>query len=346
MLEKIQIRGFGANEKLDVEFSSNVTSIVGKSFEGKSWILRALRWVMWNKPAGDAFINWDSDEAKVRLSIDGKKVIRVRSNRDNSYRLSGRVKPYVAFGNDVPRDISEFVNVSDKVNFQSQHTLPYWFCETAGEVSRQLNSIVNLEVIDSTLAAIASEHRKAKVVIEVTEKALKEAIQEKKSLAYVEDLNIELFRVENLKDTYEANVVKRSRIDVKLKLVAKYVYMRENRLGLASDGSKAMSVGEGYTEIATSVEKLSKSIESAQGLQNALKNRPPSIRPLEKLKKRADQITIQCDRLDNLIESIESGRQKKCKTEKELQKDKKELKEIAEGRCPLCGKPMDRKLKS
>ena len=336
MIERLQIRGFGANEKLDVEFSPTVTSIIGKSYDGKSWMLRALRWVCRNKPAGEAYINWDSDEAKVRLSIDNKKVTRIRNKSDNSYRLSGRAKPFTAFGNDVPRAIAELVNVSD-INFQGQHTLPFWFCETAGEVSRQLNSIVNLEIIDTTLANIATEIRETGTIIKVTEKALEKATQEKKELAYVKGLDDELKQVEKLQEIYQADVVKRSTIERKLDLVEKYASMRRNSLKLVSDGSKAMSAGSRYAEMALSVEKLSKLVESAESLQSVLKNRPPSIEPLGKLREKSLQLTAQCDRLDYLIGSVEDRRQEKCKAEKELQRHKRELEQIAGGRCLLCG---------
>jgi predicted ATP-dependent endonuclease of OLD family len=339
VIEKIQIRGFGINEKLDVEFSPTVTSIIGKSYKGKSWLLRALKWNMSNKPAGTAYINWYSDEAKVRLSIAGKKVIRIRNKSVNSYRLSGKSKPFVAFGNDVPRDVAEIMNVSE-INFQKQHTLPFWFCETAGEVSRQLNSIVNLEIIDSTLAAIATEIRDTGTIIKVTEKALLKATQEKKELFYVKALDIELKQVEKLQDLYQANVEKRSTIEQKLNLVAKYVSIRENRLGLVSDGSKAISAGSKYSEIAISVEKLSKLVESAESLQVVLKNRPPSIKTLGKLREKSLQQSVQCIRLEKLIEVIQDRRQERCRAEKELEECKKLLAKVAEGRCPLCGAKM------
>lgn len=341
MIEKIQIRGYGANKKLDVEFSPTVTSIVGKSYKGKSWLLRALEWVCRNVPSGDAYINWDSDEAKVRLSIDKKKVIRIRNKNDNLYRLSGRAKPFTALGVDVPKAIAEFVNVSN-INFQRQHStkknrIPFWFSETAGEVSRQLNSIVNLEIIDSTLAKIATEVRDTNTIIKVTEKALEKATQEKKELFYVKALDDKLRRIEKLQEIYQANVEKRSTIEQNLNLIAKYVSVRGNRLKLVSDGSKAMSAGSKYAEITVSVDKLSKLVESAESLQSIVENRPPSIKPLEKLREKLQQSTKQCDRLETLIEIIQDRRESKCKAKKELEESKSLLTKVTDGRCPLCG---------
>jgi len=336
MIEKLQIRGFGANEKLDLEFGPNVTTIVGKSFIGKSWSLRALKWVNLNKPKGDSFINWDSKEAKVRESIDGKVVTRIRSKNDNSYRLSGGKVPYTAFGNDVPRDIAEIVNVSD-MNFQGQHSAPFWFCETSGEVSRQLNSIVNLEIIDSTLANIASELRKTKIVVEVTEKSLSEALREKKELEYIEGLDEELTNVENLQNKYQENVEKRSTIDKILNSVQNYVLSRENAAQTASDGLTALSVGDKCVEMATSIEKLSELVESIEGFQKALKNKPPSIEYLRVLKDESEQLNMQCNQLDDLIESVENWENKKCLSKENLEQLGAELKRVAQGRCPLCG---------
>jgi chromosome segregation ATPase len=339
MLEKIQIRGFGANEKLDVEFGPNVTTIVGKNFNGKSWMLRALRWVMLNKPAGDGYINWDCDEAKVRLSIDGRKVVRIRNRTSlNSFRLSGKSDAYVAFGNDVPRDIADVVNASGRVNFQGQHDPPFWFCETAGEVSRQLNSIVNLEVIDSTLAALVSELRDTNTSIRLIEVSLEESITERDALTHVKDVDVELRHVENLQKVHQEDVQNRSRIDEKLKLVAKYASKRENHAGHASDGRSVLAIGDRYVKIANLAEKLSELVKSAQELQDTVKNRPPSIAPLERLRKRRVFLSVQCARLDALIESIEHGRVEKCEAERILKNDKKELDKVVEERCPLCGK--------
>lgn len=338
MIEKIQIRGFGANEKLDVEFSPNVTTVVGKSFIGKSWLLRALKWVLCNRPTGDAFINWNSKEAKVRLSIDSKKIIRLRNSNTNSYRWSEKDHPYLALGmGNVPRDIAEFVNVSD-LNFQSQHEAPFWFCETAGEVSRQLNSIVNLEVIDNTLSNISSELRKVNTEIDVREKSLLEIAQKKKGFVYVKDLDRDLKNVEKLQKLHENKVSERSRIDEKLNLVAKYTSIQEKRLRTVSDGQNVLSIGDEYKKTTNYVERLSELVESVDELQCVLDNRPASIKHLEKLSVNLTQMSIDCGRLDYLVESAVSRKGRKCVAKERLNKWEKELKEISKGRCPLCGK--------
>ena len=344
MLEKLQIQNVGTNEKLDIELSPEVTTLIGKSFIGKSWILRALRLVTLNKPAGTSFISWGTDKAKIRLSVDGKRVIRIRSKTTNTYRLSGKKKPYTAFGNAVPRDIAEILNLS-QINFQAQHStkenrIPFWFCETAGEVSRQLNSIINLELIDSTLSNIASELRKTDLTIKITEEALTKAVQEKKDLLYIEDLNSDLENVEKLQKQYEQDARKRSVIEKLTTQAGLYTSQRENRLEQVSDGLKAISAGKTYLKTADSVEKLSKLIKSGQIQRDILKTRPSSILPLKKLRKKLEQITEQYNRLYNLIEATKIRRQEKCQTETELIKCKKLLVKVADGRCPIRNRPM------
>ncbi len=196
MINGIEIRNFRTHKKQNVVFGPGVTTIVGESFDGKSTIIRALKWVSLNKPAGDKMINWDAQEARVRVTVDSKKVIR-KKGKTNSYKLSGRKDPFKAFGSDVPEPIQQLFNMSS-INFQTQHEPPFWFCETPGEVSRKLNSIVNLEIIDLTLSNIASEITTTKISIKIITKRLEEAQEKKKSLSYAKEMNNDLKRVETL----------------------------------------------------------------------------------------------------------------------------------------------------
>jgi len=62
VVEKITIKNFQSHEETELQFSSGVNVIVGSSDSGKSAILRALKWVVQNKPSGTAFFTEGSDE--------------------------------------------------------------------------------------------------------------------------------------------------------------------------------------------------------------------------------------------------------------------------------------------
>ena len=341
MIEKLEIRNFSTNKKLDIEFGPRVTSIIGKSFLGKSAFIRALKWVILNRPAGNSFINWDTNKTAVRLSFDGKRVTRKKGAGVNSYKYSRVKESYKAFGNEVPPAISEALNLSD-INFQGQHEPPFWFCKTAGEVSRQLNNIVNLEVIDSTLFNIASELRKTKTTIEITEEKLSKTIERKKELVYIKELNQDLINIETLQKQIQEKAVGCRRIGELLKSMELYGSKRENTLNLILGGKNPLSKGQICLNITNQVQNLSKLVEGGQELQRIKK--PPSLIQIKILKTEVEESSIQCGNLSDLIETITSNEEKKCQTEEDLKISQEEFGKVVGDKCPLCGRPLKEKL--
>ena len=200
MLKSLSIRNFRIHKKLRIKFSPHVTTIVGKSYAGKSTVINALKWTCLNRPSGISVIQWGSKQTAVTLNIDEFGITRTRSKSKNQYRLKRREKEdkFVAFGNGVPSKISSILNVTEN-NFQGQHSLPFWFGETSGEVSRQLNGIVNLGVIDSTTSNINSMQRKAKVAAEICEERVKKTREEYKGLEFVIEMEKDWEKITTIK---------------------------------------------------------------------------------------------------------------------------------------------------
>lgn len=157
-LLSIILRDFQVHPLLKLQLDPAVTTIKGPSDRGKSSILRALRWTCLNDFAGDAFIRTGADSTKVTLQIEDHRIGRGKGKIGNLYVFDG--KKFRAFGQGVPDPIRKVLSLSE-INFQGQHDSPFWFNETAGEVSRRLNAVIDLSVIDASLAYIASELRKA-----------------------------------------------------------------------------------------------------------------------------------------------------------------------------------------
>lgn len=164
LVKSIKLRDFQLHEELTVQLSRGITTIKGETDAGKSSILRALRWAVLNDIGGDEFIREGAKQAAVTITIAATKLtdavtIERRKGKENLYLLDG--EEYRAFGkSQVPTEILNMLGLSE-INFQSQHDAPFWFNETAGEVSRRLNAVIDLSVIDTTLASIFNEVRRA-----------------------------------------------------------------------------------------------------------------------------------------------------------------------------------------
>lgn len=171
MLTKIKLKNFQAHKNLEIEFDE-ITTIIGKSASGKTAVLRALNLIFNNKPSGIRYITHGEENSRVSLEIDGKLIVRKRSKSVNKFFLDKN--EYTAFGNDVPVDIKDLLNINE-LNIQKQLDAPLWFNLSPGEVSKKLNSIVNLEEIDSSLAFIGTELRRVNSELAISEERISTA---------------------------------------------------------------------------------------------------------------------------------------------------------------------------
>jgi exonuclease SbcC len=195
VIQSIDIENFQAHGKQSLWLSKTITTIKGPTDAGKSAILRALRWVCLNDLGGDEFIKEGETETTVTLNADGEEIVRrksVATRGINTYTLDDAV--FKSFSGGVPDPIKELLSVSS-LNFQSQHDSPFWFSETAGEVSRQLKSIIDLTIIDQTLSTVGSALRTAQERVNLTteraeaaETRLQELLPLEKRIAQFETL--------------------------------------------------------------------------------------------------------------------------------------------------------------
>lgn len=177
----LEIRNFQGIHRLDIPLDG-ITVLVGPTDAGKSAALRALRWLLFNRPSGTSFIRRGAGKTRVRLHIDGHVIERIRSEKSNRYKLDGELLS--SFSNTVPDQVKRILNISE-ISFQGQHDSPFWLASSPAQVSRELNSIVDLEIIDKALSRGAAGIRVARTNQTVAEERLASAKQERKKLRWV-----------------------------------------------------------------------------------------------------------------------------------------------------------------
>lgn len=336
MIESIILQNFQSHRRREVKLDRNITTLIGSNDVGKTAILRALRWVVFNQPSGKSFIQHGKESATVSVKV-GKNVIKRSRGKSNSYRLNDTT--YKAFGSSPPDAISSVFNLGD-VNFQNQHDPPFWFSLTPGQISKELNAIVNLDKIDKSLAHIAKKLRGTRSAISITKERLKEAKEQKKELNYVLEMDSELRDIEDLstvclrlnnKEGILGGLI-HSYLETKGKRTANASFVREGREIVRLHQQKPKAEEE--------TEELGGLIEEGERARINSKLSVPAVTELSKLYDRAMRLDDSAEELQSLIEQAET-------LKKFIFREMKELDDIShnhldsilnEGEtCPLCG---------
>ncbi len=263
MLERLTIENFQKHKKLVIDFDESITTIVGRSDLGKSACIRAIRWVCTNKPSGDGFIKHGSESSTVKLRVDGHTITRKKGKGANSYTLDKQ--EYHALGQGgVPEDIADLLNVSPNLNFQNQMDAPFWFMLSPGEVSRQINQIVNLDLIDKALGNVASELRRTRTQVQMAEERVEETRKRVNELAWAEEADKELQQLEILyKCLHNCNV----RIALSREIIAEVEKLEAQRESLAEAKESGLELLEVADRLRHSEDRLEKLKECVSDIQ-------------------------------------------------------------------------------
>ncbi len=201
MLNSLTIQNFQSHKNTTLEFDNGINIIIGQSDSGKTAIIRALNWVINNRPTGEAFRSSWGGGTDVNLWVD-KQAIRRGKGKTNFYNLQNLTsvagegdEKFLSFGQDVPDEIKNLVNFSS-LNLQGQFDSPFLLAMSGGEVARYLNKIVYLDTIDTSLSNIGKTLRKEKTDISYAHTSLNEAIEKEKEFSWIDKVEGCLVKLE------------------------------------------------------------------------------------------------------------------------------------------------------
>lgn len=282
MFESITLCNFQCHKKLVVELDEHLTVLTGRSDIGKSSVVRACRWLCLNQPAGNEFVSHGEKFSRVILKVDKHKIIRRIGDR-NEYKLDG--KPYKAFGREVPTDIASLLNLNED-NFQSQLDPPFWFSLSAGQVSKELNRIINLGAIDEVMSYLLNEGRKAKQNVELTRNRLREAKSQKDNYAWVPAAASKLASLQKLADKLLVKRTQAAQIRELTASSAKLTSRLESSGTRKARGLVVQQVGEQLVEQQTKQKELKNLLGDIKNLEDDL------CKAKEKLKKTQQELDL------------------------------------------------------
>lgn len=302
MLEKVHIYNFQRHKFLEVIFGEDITSIIGLNDAGKSAIMRALRWLCLNIPPKKNMIRFGAKFARVILWVGGHKIVRQQGKSGNFYKVDGKVLRFdhTLKRNTVPKEVQDILKIGPD-NFQRQHDEFFWLSQSPGQISKELNKIVNLQAIDTSLAYINSKHRRVKTELEVSQDRLDNARGEYNNL--------------------------------------KWVYACKERLDHIGElGARVRKKGILLSKLTILIKELDR-LERKERMLNKALRKLPDLSRLTSLAEQIKTHEEDLELLDRHLEGIEDGERKLCAIEESIASAKSSLEKMGT-LCPTCGRPM------
>ncbi len=332
MFTRIEIKNFQSHKDTVIDFDKGINSICGESDNGKTAIIRAIKWVVENRPLGTDKLNsfWNKDfkeEMSVKLYTENGWVQRVRSKDINGYKIciDGKEKKLEAVGTDVPKEVKDFLKVND-INFQYQFDPPYLISMSAGEASKYLNNIIHLDSIDSILSVAEGNKRSISSEQKIVDKDISELERELENTEWVEEAE---------------NIHKR---------IVKYDESINNKLQDLSELESQITERENLKVIDLSEQKdLISQIESI--IIPDVSDIDFEIKEYENLKKdivdfsEQKQIIEEIEKIEIPDVSVLNDEIKEYELRNEeilkLKEEREELEKLLPRVCPFCGKPIE-----
>ena len=294
------MRNFQCHRETEIAFSPAITTIIGDSDVGKSAVLRALRWTLLNDFAGDDFIREGAKSVEVEVTVRDKSddcLIRRCKGSENKYELGPT--EFKAFGQTVPAEIAKLLRVTE-MNFQGQFDEPFWFGLRGGEVSKQLNSIVDLSVIDTSLANVGKLVFRARERQRLAEEKLTESEKKLEELTFVPFRTKQFTTLKGLNEAADKRTEKIESLNVLLGSIE--TRQVERRKEQAKSASKLFSVALDAWNLQCRNDRLSSLINRLVEVVNV--KYPPPFEPIKKQRMVWNTNVLKCQDLAGLIEDL------------------------------------------
>ncbi len=210
-LKRIELINFQSHKYTDLYFDDRVNVIIGPSDSGKTAIIRAIKWVLFNEPSGTDFIRKGTTESNVILYFDDNLIIkRGRSKSKNYYEITypnGVEERFEGFGTKVPEEIVELTGIKKveldgnnliSLNISDQLESPFLLTSTPSIKAIAIGKLAGVENIDLALNKLSRDINE----INSEKKSLEKELKFQKSMLsnydFLEDEEKEIIYIEKL----------------------------------------------------------------------------------------------------------------------------------------------------
>lgn len=212
-IKKVILENFQSHKYTEIEFDKYLNVIVGQSDQGKTAIIRGIKWALFNEPTGDYFIREGESECSVTIIFNNNiKLKRYRSKTKNYYCLydsSGEETIFEGFGTKVPKEIIDKTslrkilldsNQSSSINIGEQLEGPFLLSEKNSTRANAIGRLVGVHIVDDALRETLKDIRNLNIKRRNHEEVLEKLQKNLTEYDYLDGLILKSKKLENIKE--------------------------------------------------------------------------------------------------------------------------------------------------
>ncbi|HEY9058995.1 MAG TPA: AAA family ATPase [Pseudobacteroides sp.] len=230
IITKVKIQNFQSHEDTTIDLDRGLNIITGPSDNGKSAIIRAIKWVLFNEPRGTEFIRQGTAAAKVTIEMDnGNTIIRERSSSKNRYTVLYPEKDpitFEGFGNEIPQEVIGAHGItkayldsslSSSLNIAEQLEGPFLLSETGSVRAKAIGRLIGLHIIDRAIKNSNVDLRRENQSKDRVSSELKEVESTLKEYEYLKEVEVNLEKSGQIIEKLSEVLTRKKRLEVNLK---------------------------------------------------------------------------------------------------------------------------------
>jgi len=221
-INSIRLKNFQGYKDTKITFSPNFNAIVGRNNKGKSSIVRALQFVLYNTWSKD-FIRTGFQETRIMIELSsGKKIIRVKGESVNIYTLKDKddnKQRFENFGTTIPSAIQKALEMyplkldeKNEINMTvaNQHDSIFLLKESPTIKAKVLGIMSGLHFIDFALRDLSKDRKNINTEVKIKQRDIQSAKEELKNY---EDLEEKQEVLDDIKDTLAKLKIKEDKLE-------------------------------------------------------------------------------------------------------------------------------------
>lgn len=307
-ISKVIIENFQSHANTTVDFK-DFNGIIGPSDNGKTAIIRAIIWTLYNTPSGDSFIKKGENKCQVTILFnDGSSIVKTRTPKVHSYDLYSPGSEPIhleAFGTGPVEDVVlfhrmgfiDFLGEKQSLNICKQLDSPFFLGESPVTKAIIIGKLGNTEVIDKAIKNNASEMREVKSQEKVYKSQLKEVNSELK----------ELKNLDKMEKSLEYAKIKLDKVKILESKTANIINISEKMKSKMEQISKLESLivpEEDINQVIQTLDDLIKLENKLSNIKSVSKKIKEEERRIESLKKYCN---VDIDAISDIIKSLDNS---------------------------------------